>query len=200
MYVQILSRPGLHIPGRGYFRSASVDAIADPMQLVDELSMIYTTCLMCYATFSYAKSRWFSVVLAVGLVCLALFITLYYHYLQNPAFHQRAYAILTAIVLIRSMYMMECGLRPSLKRSEEQHKLSHRRSMTADEKLISRSKDRRDARILKLMWSMIAFGLSTFLGGFAIWSLDNRYCSTLRSWRRYLGLPWGIVLEGHGWW
>ncbi|KAM5480509.1 alkaline ceramidase ydc1 [Microsporum audouinii] len=47
---------------------------------------------------------------------------------------------------------------------------------------------------------MVAYGLSTFLGGFAIWNLDNEYCSNLRTWRRELGLPWGILLEGHGWW
>ncbi len=65
------------------------------MQLVDELSMIYTTCLMAYATFSYSRSRLFSLLLALFLISLAIFITLYYHYLQDPAFHQNAYAILT---------------------------------------------------------------------------------------------------------
>jgi dihydroceramidase len=58
----------------------------------------------------------------------------------------------------------------------------------------------RDAKIVRTMWVMIAYGLSVFLGGFMIWNLDNRYCSTLRRWRRQVGLPWGILLEGHGWW
>jgi len=75
----------------------------DPMQLIDELSMIYTTCLMCYGTFSYSKSRQYAFSLAIALVSLAVFITLYYHYLQDPAFHQNAYAILTTVVLARSM-------------------------------------------------------------------------------------------------
>lgn len=162
--------------------------------------MIYTTCLMCYATFSYSKSRQFAFLLALGLVSLAVFITLYYHYLQDPAFHQNVYAILTAVVLFRSMYVMEFGLRPSLKMSEENYKVLRKRSMTPDEKIVSRFEDRRDAKILRLMWIMIICGLSTFLGGFAIWHLDNKYCSAFRSWRRQIGLPWGIVLEGHGWW
>jgi len=172
----------------------------DPMQLVDEHSMIYTTCLMCYATFSYSKSRQYAFILALGLVTLAVFITLYYHYLQDPAFHQNAYAILTAVVLARSMYVMEFSLRPSLTQHEEQYKLQHKRLMTAEEKSTSQSEDRRDARILTSMWVMIAYGLGTFLTGFGIWQLDNEYCSTIRSWRRELGLPWGIILEGHGWW
>lgn len=170
------------------------------MQLVDELSMIYTTCLMCYAVFSYSKSRQYSIILAISLVSLAVFITLYYHYLQNPVFHQTVYALLTVVMLARSMYVMEFSLRPSLKMSEEQYKLLRKRSMTADEKVTSRFEDRRDARILKLMWTMIACGLFTFLSGFVLWFLDREYCSTIRSWRRQLGLPWGIILEGHGWW
>ena len=170
------------------------------MQLVDELSMIYTTCLMCYATFSYSKSRQYAFTLALGLISLAIFITLYYHYLQDPAFHQTAYAMLTVTVVARSLYVMEFTLRPSLRNNEETFKLQHRKSMTADQKEASRSDDRRNTEILSTMWLIIAVGLTTFLSGFGIWQLDNIFCSKLRSWRRDIGLPWGIVLEGHGWW
>lgn len=172
----------------------------DPWQLVDELSMIYTTCLMCYATFSYSKSRLFSQVLALSLVSLDIFITLYYHYLKDPLFHQNTYALLTAVVLFRSMYVMEYSLRPSLTKHQESFKHQRKRSMTGDEKEVSRSEDLRDAKILSTMWTMVRYGLTIFLGGFAIWNLDNQLCSTLRVWRRQIGLPWGILLEGHGWW
>ena len=152
------------------------------MQLVDELNMIYTTCLMAYATFSYARTQLFRQLLALALVGLAVFITLYYHYLQDPAFHQNAYAFLTLVIVIRQIYVMETTLRPSLKRKGNE------------------GQDMRDAKILKAMWVLIGIGLSTFLGGFGIWALDNKYCGTLRVWRREVGLPWGVVLEGHGWW
>ncbi|KAF2089062.1 alkaline ceramidase [Saccharata proteae CBS 121410] len=183
-----------------------------PMQLVDELSMIYTTCLMFYASFSHKRSRVYSVSLAVFLIALALFITLYYHYLQDPAFHQNMYALLTAIVLFRSMYIMEVSIRPSLKANKaEAQRLKAEgdavRGPPADalpkgqEALAEQKRqDERDVKILKNMWTMIAFGLGIFLGGFAIWNLDNEFCSTLRRWRRDVGLPWGILLEGHGWW
>ncbi|KAI4097356.1 MAG: hypothetical protein LQ344_000455 [Seirophora lacunosa] len=179
---------------------AGTDDDTDPMQLVDELSMIYTTCLMCYATFSYSRSRLYAFTLAMGLISLALFITLYYHYLQDPAFHQNAYALLTVTVVARSLYVMEFTLRPSLRNNEEAFRLQHRKSMTADQIEISRSDDRRNVRILNTMWLMIGVGLTSFLSGFGIWQLDNVYCSELRAWRREIGLPWGIVLEGHGWW
>ncbi|OAK98927.1 alkaline ceramidase-like protein [Phaeosphaeriaceae sp. SRC1lsM3a] len=168
-----------------------------PMQLVDELSMIYTTCLMNYATFSYGKSRLYSTILAFALISIAVFITLYYHYLQDPSFHQNAYALLTAIVLFRAMYVMEVNIRPSLKSEERKAANPRLRGNTA---AAQAQEDQRDLETLRVMWQMIAFGLSIFLGGFGLWHLDNEYCSKLVGWRREIGMPWGFVLEGHGWW
>ena len=82
------------------------------MQLVDELSMIYTTCLMAYASFSYSRTTTVRVCLGLSLTGLAVFITLY----------------------------------------------------------------------------------------FLIWGMDNVFCSEIRRMRRTVGLPWGLFLEGHGWW
>lgn len=161
------------------------------MQLVDELSMIYTTCLMCYATFSYSRSRLFSLWLSLGLISLAVFITLYYHYLQDPAFHQNAYAILTAIVLFRAMYVMEGTLKPKVKDGKR---------MGDEDRVADQREAVRDRKILVTMRIMIVVGLGTFLTGFGIWHLDNVHCGSLRRWRREVGLPWGILLEGHGWW
>lgn len=170
-----------------------------PMQLVDELSMIYTTCLMFYATFSHKKKAPIPAILAASLVGLALFITLYYHYLQDPKFHQRAYALLTAIVLFRSMYIMEVNLRPRWRTTGTAASANGARSTRSSEQEQKRQDDR-DTEIIRLMWTMIGIGLSVFLGGFAIWTLDNQLCSQLRRWRYQVGLPWGLVLEGHGWW
>jgi dihydroceramidase len=171
------------------------------MQLVDELSMIYTTCIMVYATFSYGRSRRFSITLAIGLLSLAIFITGYYHYLQDPLFHQNAYAALTATVLLRSMYVMEVNLRPSRRGIQDQKVTSSQAGPRGSQQLSEqRGMDKRNLDILRRMWMLIAYGLSIFLGGFAIWGLDNKYCTTLRQWRRQIGLPWGILLEGHGWW
>lgn len=198
MYVRTISTPW-----SGSLILIPLGQLTDPMQLVDELSMIYTTCLMCYATFSYSRSRQFSVLLGLSLGSLALFITFYYHYLQDPAFHQRAYAILTVIVMVRGIYVMETSLRPSLKMDEAQRQGGgggKGTMTTANQKSTSQSEDRRDAKILAVMWSMIGCGTFMFIGGFIFWSLDNHYCSSFRRWRRTVGLPWGVLLEGHGWW
>lgn len=186
------------------------------MQLVDELSMIYTTCIMCFATFAFGRTARQASFLGAFLLALALFITGYYHYLKDPTFHQNAYAFLTAVVLLRCMYVMELELRPTRRNrlavgqmtkpangtttgptTPNGHTNGAVRAVDAAEK---ERVDRRDLAILHTMWKMVAAGLSIFLGGFLIWNLDNWYCSSLRSWRREIGLPWGILLEGHGWW
>lgn len=68
--------------------SANLTRSIDPMQLVDELSMIYTTCLMCYVTFSFGRTSGQRTILAFSLVALSIFITLYYH-VSRPDQHAR---------------------------------------------------------------------------------------------------------------
>ncbi|KAK3696545.1 alkaline ceramidase ydc1 [Vermiconidia calcicola] len=172
-----------------------------PMQLVDELSMIYTTCLMFWATFAYSRPQPVQLLLGIFSGSLALFITGYYHWVQDPTFHQNAYAILTAIVLFRSIFVMEANIRPYFRKRHEDHQKAQQDPVSSHaEKAEKRRQDDRDRIILKTMWTMIALGLSVFLGGFGIWTLDNKYCSKLRAWRHEIGLPWGVLLEGHGWW
>lgn len=187
--------------GRFSCVTAILTCATDPMQLVDELSMIYTTCLMFWATFEHKRAFPVPQLLAVAMVGVALFITLYYHYLQDPTFHQNAYALLTAVVLLRSMYIMEMNLRPHYRRKHEaRHNPDKGKTMTAAEEAEQKRVDERDTKILAQMWTLVATGLAIFLTGFGIWQLDNIYCSSVRRWRREIGLPWGILLEGHGWW
>ncbi|KAH0842805.1 putative Alkaline phytoceramidase [Fonsecaea pedrosoi] len=157
---------------------------------------------MAFASLSYSQPRQIQVYLGVFLVLFCAFITAYYHYLQDPAFHQIVYALLTVFIVLRSVYSMETSLRPSLRKSEEKHRLERERlGLSVD---VSREQqeyeNQRDLEILRTMWCLVAFGVSVFLGGFYIWNLDNQYCSTLIRWRRSIGMPWGFFLEGHGWW
>ncbi|KAI2607682.1 putative alkaline phytoceramidase [Hypoxylon fragiforme] len=159
-----------------------------PMQLIDELAMIYTTCLMCFATFSYGRSTRFSSLLGVALVGLAWFITARYYKTKNPQFHQDAYAVLTALVVFSNLWIMERQLRPALRKREDARQGGRTPKLpTANE-------------MVKQMWVIVATGLSVFLGGYLIWNLDNMYCSAIRELRHELGLPWAVVLEGHAWW
>ena len=172
-----------------------------PWQLFDELNMIYTTCLMAYASLSYSRPNYIQIILAVFLAIFCGLVTLYYHYLQDPTFHQNVYAALTTFIVSRSIYIMEASLRPTLRKSTEQERIEKENSSIAvPSKQEQKYLNDRDLDILKNMWILVGYGLTVFLSGFAIWGLDNVYCSRLHSWRRELGLPWGMLLEGHGWW
>ncbi|CAI6251480.1 unnamed protein product [Periconia digitata] len=199
--VFIVAYIGYLLTGTGSFFFHST--LKYPMQLIDELSMIYTTCLMNYATFSFSRTPRFRLALASGLTFLALFITLYYHYLQDPTFHQITYAILTIIVFFRAVWVMEVNMRPRFRRNRKSEDSSSLRSNSVRvgaEKAELEREDERDRAILRQMWTMIAWGLSIFLGGFLLWHLDREHCHTLRNWRRQIGMPWGFFLELHGWW
>nr|OQO29310.1 hypothetical protein B0A51_02886 [Rachicladosporium sp. CCFEE 5018]OQO29860.1 hypothetical protein B0A51_02312 [Rachicladosporium sp. CCFEE 5018] len=178
---------GYLIVGSGSF--AFHATLKYPMQLVDELSMIYTTCLMTWASFAHKRSGGVQVALGVGMASLAIFITGCYHYLQDPTFHQNAYTLLTITVLTRSIWVMEGNLRPYWRGID--NKLS-----TVEQERV----DKRGRAILGKMWWMIVFGVTCFLGAFAIWSLDNEQCGWLRKTRHEIGMPWGFFLEGHGIW
>ncbi|KAI0165948.1 alkaline phytoceramidase-like protein [Xylariaceae sp. FL1272] len=157
-----------------------------PMQLLDELAMIYTTCFMVHATFAYKRSFGFSCALGLALMGLAWYITARYYQTKDPQFHQDAYALLTAMVVFSNMWIMEKSVRPALKLREG-----------------TRSKESpvpTTQAIMVQMWIMVATGLSVFLGGFLVWNLDNIFCNTIRSWRHHLELPWAVVFEGHAWW
>lgn len=119
------------------------------MQLADELPMIYTTCVVAYSTFAYAQPRSIRILVAIGLIALASWITIYYLSSQNPVFHQAAYAALMLALVFRAMYDMEAELRPALRKRS---------------KTVAEADD-----ILKQMWKM-AFG------GTAISLISSYHC------------------------
>lgn len=163
--------------------------MSDWMQLLDELSMIYLTSTTFFAMFSYGQSLAVKILVLLFTISFSVLVTLYYHYLKDPAFHQNAFAILTATVVFKGAYEMEILLRAS--RRPKNPSLSEKEQKRLDE---------RDLSILHTMWAMVTCGVTSVGLGFFIWNLDNIYCSNLRRWRRDIGLPWGILLEGHGWW
>ncbi|KAK8858479.1 hypothetical protein IAR55_002706 [Kwoniella newhampshirensis] len=50
-----------------------------------------------------------------------------------------------------------------------------------------------------MMGRTMAFGVATFVLGFAIWNVDNIFCDQLRKIREIVGF-WGFLVEGHAYW
>lgn len=137
-------------------------------QLLDELPMIYATCIPFWSVFSEFRSKQVSVFIGIGIFMAANTLTLVYLYVKNPTLHQAAYGILNFCIIFRS------------------YQLSNKYVLDKNAKANLQS---------TLIW-----GLGLFLLGYMVWNVDIHFCGHLRDARRFVGIPYGVVLEGHGWW
>ncbi|KAF4502484.1 YPC1-alkaline ceramidase [Fusarium agapanthi] len=178
--VFVIAYLGYLLVGCGSF--AFHATLSYPMQLVDELSMIYTTSILCYAIFTHDRSRLFSILLGISLVLLSISITAYYHYIQDPKFHQNAFSILFLATIFRSLYTMEAILRPTL--SNKYANKPQRTSLS--DKEVRCSPVQRDQVIIREMRWITAMGFITCAAGIAAWKFDNIRCGDLVRWRHQL--------------
>jgi dihydroceramidase len=177
----------------------ATDHCIDSMQLLDELSMIYMACTTLYALFSFNQSKPAKLAIGLFLASIAAFITLYYHYLKDPLFHQNMFALLSVIIVSKGIYDMETLLRPYWQSKARKPRLQNKDGTSLSKEDVTEI-NKRDTETLKTMWLLAGCGISAVGIGFFLWNLDNAFCSTVRGWRQNVGLPWGIFLEGHGWW
>lgn len=113
--------------------------------------------------------------------------------MKDPFFHQMAFVCLFLTTLFRALYMMEASLRPLLRK-----RYGNEADKGQPVKDTARNIISRDQAIMQEMWWVVVAGFLTACAGIAMWNLDNLYCNDFRRWRNLIGLPWGMVLEGHG--
>lgn len=148
-------------------------------QLLDELPMVYATCIPAWSIFCEEidvatskitsptrRKQW-----AVGLTIFmgANLLTAIYLIFKDPTIHQAGYAIINAIVIL----------------------FAYRLTIRFVHDPVARR---------SLQTSMV-LGISIFLTGYFVWQLDVHFCNFWIYIRRsYLRLPLGVLLELHGWW
>lgn len=137
-------------------------------QLLDELPMIYATCVPFWIVFSYSKSRATGYKIAVGITAFAITLTVVYLKYRDPLIHQIPYGILTGITMLKSVFLV----------NEHVHIVETRKQMNNI-----------------MIWGFIYIVLAYFL-----WNTDIHLCDLYRRTRRNIGMPYGFILEGHGWW
>ena len=161
------------------------------MQLVDELSMIYTTCLMCYASFhtrDHHQSKCSLPLHSQDSRFLSHYTTTTCKTPSStrmPTHFSPPSSCSVACTLWKSPCARN-GANPAKKIAS----LGRGQGLPVLSKERQEYENVRDLKTLKTMWFMVVYGLSMFLGGFAIWNLDNFFCGTLRTWRQQIGLPW----------
>jgi dihydroceramidase len=138
-------------------------------QLLDELPMIYATCIPFWSVFSEFKTKSQSLIIGFGIFMFANVLSYIYLYVYtNPTLHQAAYGTLNLAIIVQSIKLTN-------KYITDTHAL-HKMNVT--------------------MYTGVGF----FLLGYALWNTDIHFCDVARSTRRQLGIPYGFLLEGHGWW
>lgn len=145
-------------------------------QLLDELPMVYATCIPAWSIFceekdslkrtpSVAKQWTVGMLIFMG----ANILTLIYLIYRDPTIHQVGYAIINVIVIISAGILT--------------------------------SKHVQDPRARRNLHVSMLLGITLFLAGFFLWQLDVHFCSFWINIRRnFLQLPLGILLELHAWW
>ena len=48
--------------------------------------------------------------------------------------------------------------------------------------------------------SLVTFATWMAMSAYGIWNIDVNFCPTLTRWKRNVGMPWGVLLELHGYW
>lgn len=137
-------------------------------QLLDELPMIYATCIPFWSVFSEFKGPEGTLAVGFAVFCGANLLTSIYLSYKDPTIHQAAYAVLNAAIIFRSVFLTQRHVK--------------------------------DQRSLKQLNWIMAFGILIFLLGYFLWNMDIHFCDLARSTRRSWGMPYGFLLEGHGWW
>lgn len=72
-------------------------------QLLDELPMIYATCVPYWTVFSSGKSRATSIRIGIQVALGAALLTGIYLYFKNPTIHQAAYGALNLMIIYKSV-------------------------------------------------------------------------------------------------
>lgn len=137
-------------------------------QLLDELPMIYATCIPFWSVFSEFRTTRQSVFVGIGIFSAANLLTMIYLKIKDPTLHQAAYGILNAAIILESTRLA--------------------------------GKHVPDALAQKQMKKTMITGITLFASGYILWNLDIHLCLHVRATRREWGMPYGFLLEGHGWW
>jgi dihydroceramidase len=74
-------------------------------QLLDELPMIYATCVPYWIVFSFGKSRIDSFKVALQISSAAAILTAVYLHYRNPTIHQAGYGFLNLVIVSKSVLL-----------------------------------------------------------------------------------------------
>lgn len=139
-------------------------------QLMDELPMIYVTLIPSLYIWAYGKSSLGKKLVYFGLLTFMFLLTFVYCFIYKNPI---IHQICYAALNFAIIF----------------------RTLSIIRTIVPDSKTR------WYLYKLLIASFSLFLFGFFVWNIDNELCSSLIYVRRkYLGIPFGFLIEGHGWW
>ncbi|TIA84228.1 hypothetical protein D6C76_01758 [Aureobasidium pullulans] len=150
-------------------------------QMADDTSMIVAISIVLQRAMTYQKTptfiNWFS-----GLLLLAVITETTYHVMMDEqTVHELSFVSLIIAVAAKT--------RSLIKLRVQQPK---------DKKMLQKAVIFGAGKPCAIPVFLVV--LSCFVFGYLLWQLDFIFCTELTAIKRVVGMPWGFLLEFHGWW
>eukprot|EP00794_Sanderia_malayensis_P011350 gene11350-12534_t len=162
------------------------------MQLLDELPMIYGTCILIYGMLELnSKENVMNRQLVILFAILSFLISVIYVVVVNPAFFQFSYAVLATSLFSLTVY----NYRQDVFRV-------YQLNTTRINNVIGILRNYCNYGFRKYRGSLalLVISVSSYLFGFVLWNIDNNFCPHMRHAREALPSFVKPITQLHAWW
>jgi dihydroceramidase len=152
---------------------------------------IATACCL-HRAMAFGKSKGYSRNVALVLIISISIETVYHSVMDEHVVHELTFLLLILLVVRQTRSLIN----KRVERREDKQMLKWLaifgtgKSSPQDPVCLSKGDDIADC----------SFSTGCFLTGYLLWQLDFIFCPQLTAWKRAVGMPWGFLLEFHGWW
>jgi dihydroceramidase len=148
---------------------------------------IATSCCL-HRAMTFGKSKEYSRDLALILIASISAETIYHSVMDEHVVHELTFLFLIVLVANQTRGLIN-----------QRVKQADDRRMLKKLAIFGTGKSRLYRPLFRTTQLTSTF-VGCFLFGYLLWQLDFIFCPQLTAWKRAMGMPWGFLLEFHGWW
>ena len=159
-------------------------------QIVDQASILLPTATILYASFSFTLAPLPRRLLSGSLSLASVLLVSYHAIYHSQRIFGLVFLALVFVIVARCMVLLSRVTDEKVKRDMRSLALFGGRKFCLEGVI---------KRVVNF-WSGLTKDIVLFVGGSIAFDIDRNHCAQLRAMREVVGLPWGVVLEMHGWW
>lgn len=145
-------------------------SLRQTLQFADELAMLGLAWSLFQGTVTARQSPAKARFINVSLAVIFPLFSAFYVWTGKIIYHATAFAIIMVLITLRGHYLFH-WIKPEFPEAK------------------------------RFKWrSQGSKALFMLLAGYLLWNIDLEYCAELRQFREWIGLPWAMLFELHGWW